>query len=96
MLKKSFAFKLPLNPFIPLAGRPQIYRHFYNFDAMSFFQQLFLYVSFTALLFLLIGLYKPWVMLWWEDVQNRRKVIRVYGLVALVSHAAYWGMVLLA
>ena len=62
---------------------------------MSFFQQLFLYVSFMALLFLLIGLYKPWVMLWWEDVQNRRKVIKVYGLVALVSHAAYWGMVLL-
>jgi hypothetical protein len=33
-------------------------------------------------------------MLWWEDVQNRRKVVRVYGLVAIVSYALHWGMVL--
>ena len=63
---------------------------------MRFLQQLFLYLSFTALLFLSIGLYKPWIMLWWEDVQNRRKVIKVYGLVAIVSYAAYWGIILLA
>jgi hypothetical protein len=60
---------------------------------MWFLQQLLLYVSFTSLLFLLIGLYKPWIMLWWEDVQNRRKVIRVYGLVAIVSYALHWGMI---
>lgn len=47
-------------------------------------------ISLTALLFLLIGLYKPWVMLWWEDVQNRRKVIRLYGLVSVSSYAVYW------
>lgn len=59
---------------------------------MEFLQQLLLYLSFTAVLFLAIGLYKPWVMLWWEDVQNRRKVIKVYGLVAVVSYGLYWGM----
>jgi hypothetical protein len=59
---------------------------------MEFLQQLLLYVSFTALLFLVIGLFKPWVMLWWEDVQNRRKVIKVYGLVALISYALHWGV----
>jgi hypothetical protein len=59
---------------------------------MKFIQQLFLYVSFTALLFLLLGMYKPWIMLWWEDVQNRRKVIKLYGLVALISMALYFGM----
>jgi hypothetical protein len=59
---------------------------------MEFIQQLFLYLSFTAVIFLLIGLYKPWVMLWWEDVQNRRKVIKVYGLAALISFAFYIGM----
>jgi hypothetical protein len=59
---------------------------------MRFLQQLFLYVSFTSLIFLLIGLYKPWIMLWWEDVQNRRKIIRVYGSVAVVSLALYFGM----
>jgi hypothetical protein len=62
---------------------------------MKFLQQLFLYVGFTSLGFLLIGLYKPWVMLWWEDIQNRRKVIKVYGLVAFVAFVFYWGMFLL-
>jgi hypothetical protein len=61
---------------------------------MAFVQQLLLYLSFTSLLFLLIGLYKPWVMVWWEDVQNRKKVIAVYGTVALLSYAIYWGLFL--
>jgi len=51
---------------------------------------LLLLITLTALLFLMIGLYKPWVMLWWEDVQNRRKVIRLYGLVSVSSYAVYW------
>jgi hypothetical protein len=59
---------------------------------MEFIQQLFLYLGFTALIFLLIGLYKPWIMLWWEDVQNRRKVIKLYGLVMLISFTLYIGM----
>jgi hypothetical protein len=61
-------------------------------NGMEFLQQLFLYVSFTAFLFLLMGLYKPWVMLWWEDVQNRKKIIKVYGSVAVVSLALYFGL----
>jgi hypothetical protein len=60
---------------------------------MKFVQQLFLYMSFTSLLFLLIGLYKPWVMLWWEDVQNRRKVIKVYGIAAGLTYAIHVAMV---
>ncbi len=62
---------------------------------MDFLQQLLLYVSLTSLLFLAIGLYKPWVMLWWEHVQNRRKVIRIYGLVAAASYGLHWGIRLL-
>ena len=62
---------------------------------MDFLQQLFLYVSFTSLLFLFIGLIRPWVMLWWEDVQNRRKVIKLYGLVAMVSYGLHWVVKLL-
>jgi len=42
-----------------------------------------------------IGLFRPWAMLGWEDVQSRRKVIKVYGLVALLCYAAYWGIRLL-
>jgi hypothetical protein len=61
---------------------------------MEFVQKFFLYVSVTSLIFLVIGLYKPWIMLWWEDTQNRRKVIKVYGIVALVSYAIRWGLFL--
>lgn len=61
-------------------------------SGMRFLQQLFLYLSFTAFIFLLMGLYKPWIMLWWEDVQNRRKVLKVYGAVAGVSLALYFGL----
>jgi hypothetical protein len=43
----------------------------------------------TAILFLLLGFYKPYLVLWWEDVQNRRKVLRVYGTVAALAVAAY-------
>jgi hypothetical protein len=59
---------------------------------MEFLQQLFLYASFTAIIFLIVGLFKPWMMLWWEDVQNRRKVIKVYGLSAIISYALHWGV----
>jgi hypothetical protein len=57
---------------------------------MEFAHKLLLYISITALVFLLIGLYKPWVMLWWEDVQNRRKVFRLYGSIAALGYLAYF------
>lgn len=56
---------------------------------MKFLQQLFLYIILVSLAFLVIGLFKPWIVLWWEDIQNRRKVIKVYGLVTLVSGLLY-------
>jgi hypothetical protein len=59
-------------------------------SSMFFIRQLFLYISITAGLFLLIGLFRPWIMLWWEDVQNRRKVIKLYGSVAVVAYLVYW------
>jgi hypothetical protein len=62
---------------------------------MEFIQRFFLYVSVTAFVFLIIGLFKPWMMLWWEDVQNRKKIIKVYGTAALVSYALYWGLFLI-
>lgn len=62
---------------------------------MDFIRRFLLYVSVTALLCLLIGLYKPWVMLWWEDIQNRKKVIQVYGTAALISYVLYWAVLLI-
>lgn len=58
-------------------------------QTLQFIQQLFLYLGFTAFIFLFLGLIKPWIMLWWEHVQNRRKVIRLYGGIGLFSFAVY-------
>lgn len=57
---------------------------------MSYVRLLLYYLSFTCLAFLVIGLWKPWIMLWWEDLQNRRKVIKVYGTLAAIFYVAYW------
>jgi hypothetical protein len=53
---------------------------------------LFLLLGISAALFLVIGLFKPWVMLWWEDVQNRKKIILVYGSISLFFMLAYFIM----
>jgi hypothetical protein len=49
----------------------------------------FLLMSLASLMFMVAGLFKPWLLLWWEDVQNRRKVIKVYGSAALLSYTVY-------
>ena len=59
---------------------------------MAYVRLLFYYLTLTSLLFLVIGLWRPWAMLWWEDVSNRRKVIKVYGAIALIFYAVYWGL----
>ena len=38
---------------------------------------------------LLVGLYRPWIMLWWREKQNRRQVINLYGLIVLLSFLIY-------
>ncbi|MBX2955877.1 MAG: hypothetical protein KF846_06955 [Cyclobacteriaceae bacterium] len=52
----------------------------------------FLLLSLAALLFMVAGLFKPWLLLWWEDVQNRRKVIKLYGSIALISYLVFIGL----
>jgi uncharacterized membrane protein len=59
---------------------------------MELVQLFFLLLTGASVIFLIIGLYRPWAMLWWEDVQNRRKVIKVYGSVALLCYAVYWAL----
>ncbi len=51
---------------------------------------LFLLLSIFSFLSLLVGLYKPWVVLWWEDVQNRKKVIKLYGGLSVGSYLVYF------
>lgn len=33
-------------------------------------------------LLLILGLFKPWIALWWEPVQTRRQVVKLYGTVS--------------
>jgi hypothetical protein len=46
---------------------------------MEFLKLLLQFTAGTSALLMLLGLYKPWTVLWWEDVQNRRKVLLLYG-----------------
>ncbi|HWA32591.1 MAG TPA: hypothetical protein VG737_00605 [Cyclobacteriaceae bacterium] len=46
----------------------------------------------TSALFLIIGLFRPWAMLWWEDEQNRMKVIKAYGSLTILFSLVYAGM----
>jgi uncharacterized membrane protein YozB (DUF420 family) len=62
---------------------------------MYYVRLLFLLLASTSFLFLLIGLIKPWIMLWWEDVQNRKKIILVYGSLAVFFLMIYYVLGLL-
>ena len=42
-----------------------------------------------GLIGLLVGLYRPWIMLWWREKQNRRQVINLYGIIVLLSFLIY-------
>ena len=50
---------------------------------------LVLFLTLTCVLFLIIGLFRPWAMLWWEDVQNRSKVIKSYGTLTILFALVY-------
>lgn len=56
---------------------------------MYYVRLLILLLSLTSFLFMVLGLIKPWMMLWWEDVQNRRKVIKLYGTSGLFFLLVY-------
>jgi len=36
------------------------------------------------MLLFVMGLFKPHIVLWWEDRQNRIKVILIYGMSAVI------------
>lgn len=57
---------------------------------MEFTRTVVLYFAVTSALLLAVGLYKPWIVLWWEDRQNRLKVIKLYGTLMAVSLGVYY------
>jgi hypothetical protein len=56
---------------------------------MKWLETFLLVVGIIGTIFLVAGLYKPWIMLWWEAKQNRRKVLTLYGSIVLVSFLIY-------
>jgi hypothetical protein len=60
------------------------------FAEMEFTRTVVLYFAVTSALLLAVGLYKPWIVLWWEDRQNRLKVIKLYGTLIMLSMMAYF------
>jgi len=57
---------------------------------MQFYADVSLAVAVACFLCLLIGLYRPWLMLWWEDTQNRKKIFKVYGSATLLFSTGYY------
>lgn len=56
---------------------------------MYYLQLFMLFLTIACFIFLAIGIFKPWSMLWWEDNQNRIKVIRAYGSLTIIFALAY-------
>jgi hypothetical protein len=56
---------------------------------MHVMERLLLMLGLGMLLLMLIGLIKPWMLLWWRDVQNRRGVIQVYGTLSMACFLGY-------
>jgi len=45
--------------------------------------------SIVFLFLTIIGLYKPWLVFWWSDFANRKKVLIYYGSTAVIAYAVY-------
>ncbi len=60
------------------------------FLEMFYIRNLLLLSALSCFLGLVVGLIKPWIMLWWEDTQNRKKVIKLYGTLGLLFLVAYY------
>jgi hypothetical protein len=57
---------------------------------MEFLATALLYIGVISAALLVLGLCWPWALLWWEAVQNRRKVISVYGSISIAALALSW------
>jgi len=48
-----------------------------------------IYLAVLFWIITLFGLYKPWIALWWSDYCPRKKVLKVYGGIALALSIVY-------
>jgi hypothetical protein len=52
---------------------------------MDLLKTILLLLIFSSGFLLIIGLYKPWIVLWWKAVSNRLMVLKLYGIIFLLS-----------
>lgn len=53
-------------------------------------EYLLLACTWIGMSFIFIGFYKPWVVLWWEHTQHRKKVLQYYGVATILFYILYW------
>lgn len=56
---------------------------------MEFIRMLILLLLAFSLFMLIAGIFKPTFAVWWEDVQNRRRVFKIYGKAVLLLTLIY-------
>jgi hypothetical protein len=82
----SFSMHFPTQPAIFVTNS---FHMIPEADYSKFFLHLAMGMTVASFLFILIGLWRPWVMLWWEDTQNRLKVLKLYGSALLIFLGIY-------
>jgi hypothetical protein len=66
------------------------------FLSMKLLQWCSLAISLLSVLLMIAGFFKPWLLLWWKDIQRRRDVIKYYGTLAGISYFVYWLLIIIA
>ena len=56
---------------------------------LEFIQQLLLFSAIGFLGIIVFGLYKPAYVIWWERMQNRRTVLKIYGTIFIGCITGY-------
>lgn len=56
---------------------------------MNLIRNLALSVVVITGILIIYGFFKPWVVLWWEPVQTRRRIIKLYGTVFVLTLVVY-------
>ena len=56
---------------------------------MQIASSLTFYLFVILMIVVLIGLYRPSIVLWWEDVRPRKKVLKYYGILGSVCLLIY-------
>ena len=56
---------------------------------LEFVRNLLLYSSFGFVGIIILGFFRPAYVIWWEEIQNRRRVLKTYGRLLLIFMIGY-------